>query len=267
MGCGSSKVDIETQLDQVRDAVVTGAGVAAFIVSGAGSAVVNGVYVRDGIQESRPCFRNGQFWLCRYGDKWFIADKDRLDEDDGDFYSCPVDDEEGLPEGHGWECCVDGREPLPKIDSVLEGPSTLVVEGAGSTQVNGAYQRAGTYDGAPKYVKDGGHLCIYRSRGNWYRWMLGDFRKVAEDEGDMYQSASASEYPPLPASNWKVSEDGIEPAPRIVALNNCGQPMSPGWVLDTAHPAHMAVAQYMAVTTTVATTVAVATPVAMPYAP
>jgi hypothetical protein len=206
MGCGSSSVSaVNEQLDNVRAAVVTGAGVAAYVVSNAGSPEVQGVYAREGMHEGAPCFRNGVYWLCRNGSEWNIAHKDKVEEGDESFYTVEPEDAEALPEDHGWECGSSGALPLPKIEQVLEGPAKLVVEGAGSTQINGTYERSGTYDGAPRYMKAGGNMCIYRSRGNWYRWMIGDFRKVHETDGDMYKSTSASEYPPLSASSWSAA--------------------------------------------------------------
>jgi len=269
MGCGSSSVStVNEQLDHIRAAVVTGAGVAAYVVSNAGSPEVQGVYAREGMHEGAPCFRNGVYWLCRNGSEWNIAHKDKVEEGDESFYTVEPEDAEALPEDHGWECGSSGALPLPKIEQVLEGPAKLVVEGAGSTQINGTYERSGTYDGAPRYMKAGGNMCIYRSRGNWYRWMIGDFRKVHETDGDMYKSTSASEYPPLSAFSWEADEDGEDPPPRINAFNEKNALMLQGWVPAEQTPAAMAQMVFVAtpamqvVTTMPMPVVAVATPIA-----
>lgn len=247
MGCGCSNTSAtDKSLDDVRDAVLTGAGVAAYIVSGAGSPVVNGVYVRDGKYQDMPCFRNGQVWLVYWGDSWYIADKDKLDEDstEGDYYR--IDTEELLPPVFGWEAVSEGVEPVPTIVPVDEGPAALLVEGAGLAQVNGQYRRDGTYDGAAKYAHVAGQLVIVRSRGNWFRWMIADKDTLEEPEGDLYKSIVASEYPPLAQSHWEVQEDGRAPPPSVRALDGLDRPVVPGWIPLEQGPAQVAVATYVA---------------------
>lgn len=267
MGCGSSKSlkAINEELDQIRDAVWTGAGVAAYVVNAAGTPIVNGVYVRDGKHDGKPCFRNqncqppGQIWLCKHHGKWLIGDKDKLDDTDGDYYDLDGHDEEALPDTFGWECCKDGIEPVPKIDVVPEGPVALVVEGAGKSQANGTYVRSGTYDGAPRYVMNETNLCIYRSRGNTYRWMIAHKKsadEITESAGDLYQSQTASEYPPSSRLSWEVEDDGQEPPPSVRAVDAAGNTIAPGWITVAMAPATVAVQAFVP-----AQPVAVATPV------
>jgi len=240
MGCGSSRVSGE--LEQVQNATVTGAGVAAFTVHGAGIAAVNGVYVRDGRFDGVPCFKNGKIWLCRHQGNWFIGESETIEKNEGDYYQLLED--HLLPPTFGWEVAEDGKEPVPRIEAVLEGPATLVVEGAGLTQANGRFTRNGTHGGAPKYTN--GSLSIYRDRGNWFRWMIGESETMHENRGDLYRSETSSDYPPLSASNWQVDEDGKEPAPTITALDDLGRPIYPGWVPRETAPAFVAVATYVA---------------------
>ena len=246
MGCGSSLAVVDNQLDAVRDAVLTGAGVAAYVVSSAGSSVVNGVYVRDGKHDGLPCFRNGQIWLVYYDGSWYLADKDKLDESEGDYYSIQTD--LLLPPSFGWAAASDGVEPVPKIEPVDEGPAALLVEGAGLSQANGTYRRDGTFDGAPQYSHLGGQLVIVRTRCNWYRWMIAEKDKLDEAAGDLYKSMCASEYPPLAPSNWEAEEDGKDPPPTLRALDGLSRPLVPGWVPLEQGPAQVAVATYVATT-------------------
>lgn len=250
MGCGSSRIGDE--LDAIRDAVVTGAGVAAYVVTGAGSAAVNGVYFRDGMHDGYPCFRNGQIWLCKNGDEWCLSDKDRLGSDRGDYYSLRMSNDDALPANFGWETCSAGALPLPTIQLVPEGPAAVKVDGAGSEQANGVYRRNGTYDGAPRYTRDGGTLCIYRSRANGYKWMIANKESdadIAEGAGDLYESAVASEYPPQSKFTWHAAEDGAEPAPSVEALDSSGCRLMPGWVQVDAHPAYVAQATFVSAQT------------------
>jgi hypothetical protein len=242
MGCGSSIAKTDESLDHVRDAVWTGAGVAAYTVTGSGSRV-DGVYVRDGKYDGAPLFKNGQNWLVRYGGYWYIGDKDKLDEDDGDYYRFDNPHDDALPSNVGWEVAESGREPVPNIQMVEEGPASYLVQGAGLLAANGTYRRDGVYDGAPRYVN--GQLCIVRSRGNWYKWMIADASKIDENDGDLYQSQIASEYPPCSKSSWELSDDGKEPIPEFIALDMLGQPVLPGWVAQAVHPGYVAAADFV----------------------
>ena len=84
-----------------------------------GSPEVDGLYVRDGEYDGVPLFKKGQLWLLRYrmrssGDTWwYIADKDQLDVDDGDYYR--VKDDGNEPPVLGWTKAKDGVEPLPTL--------------------------------------------------------------------------------------------------------------------------------------------------------
>ena len=104
---------------------------AAIAVSGAGVSAVNGVYVRDGTYGGVPLYKNGQVWLLRYRlpagmHFWYLADKDRLDVDDGDYYR--IRSEEGVPplDGSRWMLARDGRSPTPRFEPMAEAPTPVV---------------------------------------------------------------------------------------------------------------------------------------------
>jgi hypothetical protein len=127
MGCGGIRA-MNSELDAIRDAVLTGAGIAAFNVSGAGVAEANGVYVREGRYDGRPCFKNGKHWIVFYSGSWWLTDstKSELDaEDDGtaddeEYYR--LDDDALLPATFGWAVAEKGEAPVPRIEAVIEGP-------------------------------------------------------------------------------------------------------------------------------------------------
>ena len=100
-------------------------------VEGAGSAEVDGLYVRDGEYGGAPLFKKGRLWLLRYripssGNLWwYIADKDSLDKDDGDMYRirCAEPRDEGLPPTRAnWLRAKDGRNPAPRVVLVASEP-------------------------------------------------------------------------------------------------------------------------------------------------
>ena len=52
---------------------------------------------------------------------WYIADKDKLDTDDSDYYRvrCNHDIDMLKPPESGWECAGDGAEPGPMVKGRL----------------------------------------------------------------------------------------------------------------------------------------------------
>jgi len=112
-------------------------------VEGAGSAEVDGLYVRDGEYGGAPLFKKGRLWLLRYRVPssglgradgrtahlwWYIADKDSLHADDGDLYMyrirCAEPGDEGLPPTRAnWSLAKDGRSPAPRVAAVESLPA------------------------------------------------------------------------------------------------------------------------------------------------
>ena len=240
MGCGASSVNPDDTLDTIRDAIVTGAGTAAFEVVGAGTAKCNGIYVRRGMLHGRPVFKNGDTWLVYSHAAWYIGDKNKLDDDDGDYYKLD-DDELHLPTALGWEVCQAGAEPAPSIIPIFEGPAAYAVQGAGTAAANGIYLRDGSHDGSPLYRHERGQLVLVRARTNQYVWMIADKDKLTEEEGDLYKTETTTEYPPTGDADFTVGGDddvpgedeslqGRKPAPTLVALAANGVPLQLEWV-------------------------------------
>ena len=93
----------------------------AYVVEGGGFAPANGTYTRDGDYGGSPKWvhADGQIWLIRYrlpsgSHYWYVADKDQLSRDDGDYYR--VKTEAALPPVDGdWRLAKDGVEPPPRF--------------------------------------------------------------------------------------------------------------------------------------------------------
>ena len=87
----------------------------AFVVEDAGYDPVNGRYERDGDYEGSPKFvhSDGQIWMLRYrlpnGSRyWYIADKDQLSRDDGDYYRVKTELDLPLVDGD-WRLAKEWR--------------------------------------------------------------------------------------------------------------------------------------------------------------
>ena len=91
-------------------------GPASFVVEGAGFEPSNGTYVRDGTHDGSPVYKHGQYLLVRARTnffKWFIADKDKILESEGDLYSCSQHHD--YPPQGDWTVSEDGRDPAPRV--------------------------------------------------------------------------------------------------------------------------------------------------------
>ena len=102
-------------------------GVSAISVSGAGVGFVNGIYVRDGTYGGCPLFKNGRTWLLRYrlpssnAHFWYLADKDRLDVHEGDYYrirSAAHWPPMGIADR--WRLACDGVAPVPTLEPMYD---------------------------------------------------------------------------------------------------------------------------------------------------
>jgi len=102
-------------------------------VTGAGSEVANGVFVRDGVytgfageyRTGAPLFKNGEWWMIRYRMpsgtfRWYISDSRTLGREVGDLYytiSCAAEP----PTDRPWRQAKAGAEPIPRMSS-MRGP-------------------------------------------------------------------------------------------------------------------------------------------------
>ena len=104
----------------------------AIVVRHAGTGFVNGLYVRDGYYCEAPLYKCGQIWLLRYrlpsgAHFWYLADKDRLDVDDGDYYR--IRSEAKLPPTDAadtWIIAKDGTRPAPSFEQLFDEASPAV---------------------------------------------------------------------------------------------------------------------------------------------
>ncbi|KAL1520584.1 hypothetical protein AB1Y20_022160 [Prymnesium parvum] len=96
-------------------------GLTSITVHGAGIAETNGTYRRSGMFQGAPRFihEREQLWLIRYQlpsgtHWWYIADKDQLHVNDGDYYRVIANTSDLLtPPRTGWSLAQDGRPPIP----------------------------------------------------------------------------------------------------------------------------------------------------------
>ena len=134
--------------------------------------------------------------------------------------------------------CVDGtREML--IDSLENGTKEVVVEGAGTPEVNGIYKRIGAHWGASKYKKSAQYkgedveFMLYRlgrvSRGKNKSWHISIW---PEEDGDIdfYKTTEDSDDSIPPLDKWVVSDDstatpceGVGPAPTLYFKAVCSK--------------------------------------------
>jgi hypothetical protein len=90
-----------------------------YVVTGAGTAVCNGAYLRVGDKDGVPSFRNGNVLLFRYALRktkfWYLADQQQLDTKDGDYYRTRCSDD--TPPLSGWQIDkeTEGAEPAPSV--------------------------------------------------------------------------------------------------------------------------------------------------------
>lgn len=251
MGCGGSKT--------VDDELSSSNAPAAYYATGAALPQANGLFVRDGNYQGAPLFKNAQFWLLRYqlpsGVKWwYIADKDRLDSNDGDLYR--VKSGSVLPPLAGWGLAQDGVAPAPVLQPFLDAasapttppppppaqsrvpkigadgqemaqnfedeeiPGAYYISGAAVAQANGVYARDGTYSGAPLFKNGQLWLLRYTLPSGDRHWYIADKDQLDQDKGDLYRVKSPSGLPPQ--SGWVVAQDGIAPAPTLQALADEG---------------------------------------------
>ena len=97
----------------------------AYVVSGAGFTPANGIYSREGEYggTARYVHEKGQIWMIRYtlpsgSQYWYLADKDNLDRDIGDYYRIKC--AEGRPPLGEWEKAESGVLPCPTIAGLID---------------------------------------------------------------------------------------------------------------------------------------------------
>ena len=184
-----------------------------YTVSGAGLTMVNGDYRREGEYGgiAKYVHANGQIYMLRFTMPktgnifWYLADKDNLDKDSGDYYRIMASD--AWPPVGEWQMCRDGVLPNPTITA-----DAYTVSGAGLTMVNGDYRREGEYGGIAKYVHATGQIYMLRftmpKTGNIF-WYLADKDNLDKDSGDYYRIKASDARPPV--GEWQMCRDGVLP--------------------------------------------------------
>lgn len=95
----------------------------------------------------------------------------------------------------------------------------MIVNGAGTTAVNGTYVENGTYGGKPQYTKNGYYIRFAAGKGvSWIIDNGGDYSPFGGTEISYYESAE-SDTPATPdlVSVWYISGVGASPVPTVTA--------------------------------------------------
>ena len=260
MGCGGSK-GAEVSSAASEDTIISkSAGV--YYATGAAVPEANGHFVRDGTYQGAPLFKNGQLWLLRVRlpsgcDWWYIADKDKLDVNDGDLYR--VKSSARWPPTTGWGLAKDGVAPAPTLQPFKdvasapsvpppaaqprqrrkpklgadgqemaqnfedeEIPGAYLLSGAAIPQANGVYARDGSYSGAPLFKNGQLWLLRYTMPSGARFWYVADKDMLDRDDGDLYRVRSPSGLPPQ--TGWGLAKDGRAPPPTLQALPDIDGP-------------------------------------------
>jgi len=99
------------------------AAAANYVVSGAGSTEVNGVYVETGTYNGKPIYAKGEYRLGYYSDDeiWVIVDGDDNDNiEDSDYRYYENSTTSDTPPFDDWDS-YDGDSPYPTVE--IEGKS------------------------------------------------------------------------------------------------------------------------------------------------
>ena len=123
---------------------------------------------------------------------------------------------------HALESRKRSVEDISNNDS--DGPDEMVVEGCGTSAVNGVYKRNGTYNDAPMYVRSaryGGQdavFTLYRYGSRNRCWCISI---IAGDEPTFYGDTDfyhvESEDPLPPRTGWISDDDEYDPPPTVRA--------------------------------------------------
>ncbi len=102
---------------------------------------------------------------------------------------------------------------ISSIGNTIFAQASYVVEGAGSTEVNGTYVQDGTYGGKAQYSYNNGMSTYYirwTCEDECYNWHITDQWGM-----DVFYVTTAPESDTPPSDGWKRSWSGINPVPTV----------------------------------------------------
>ena len=104
----------------------------------------------------------------------------------------------------------------PQAKAAQPATSGFTVSGAGSSEVNGFYERDGEYGGAPLYKNGQWWLLRYVMKSGSAWWYIADKDSLDSNDGDMYRVKHEGMVPPTDVE-WMKAKDGVVPAPTLIA--------------------------------------------------
>lgn len=226
---------------------------ASYVVSGAGTATVNGVYTdRNEPVNGKPSYTNGKGWYLYYCDDMMMGDFTWVINSgvyspimdfwmDCGYYMTPFG--QNTPDSGTWNTgdgYGGGAAPAPTIveddnggsgePEVPEGDGYLVT-GAGNSAVNGLYEdRETPINGKPSYTNGSGWY-LYYCQDDWqgnYTWVIAEFTHALVIDFMMevaYYNTPFYGATPTDGS-WGVGEQfagGEPPAPTITVSGDGGE--------------------------------------------
>jgi ubiquitin carboxyl-terminal hydrolase 9/24 len=194
-------------------------------------------------------------WMTENRAQWTWMERDLLDSHhqashpnqmrsdytgrrEGDTSGVPLDhhqhsDSEGMPCMNDSEEEDDDDSRFEEMETYHDGPSRIIVEGAGHSTVNGVYARDGYFERACKFSRSGeygGKTVLFslfqcNVSNNTKHWYIS-IVPVKGQPGtsadlDFYSAPvieNCTELPPL--SGWTKSNEGRDPAPTLVFKDN-----------------------------------------------
>lgn len=139
--------------------------VSSLVVSGSNDPLVNGIYTYDTVVKGKGSWAKGDYVLSwndvLMGDSWNITNSSSAD-----VYYYEWSDT-ALPSEIGWSCWAQAASPcIPPVVTQTPLPETLIVSGAGFSDVNGLYTRT---------VNSNSHTGLVYEKGAAYFLRAGGF--------------------------------------------------------------------------------------------
>lgn len=192
------------------------------IISNAGTADVNGVYLLcNETKGERPVWTKAGSanWKIQWSDQnsWWMIDN----IEGRSPYCIPnCSDRTPLAKDHSWSTYMDGVEPMPMIVSRVR--SHIIVSGAGTAVVNGMYAPSNEARGGRPVWK---HIQRPNVSIHWSvqsgAWVMEASGFTRPGEGAPYQIPNRWDPTPPSDENWEEINNGLGPPPSIRFLALC----------------------------------------------
>jgi len=186
-----------------------------YVVSDAGTDVVNGTYTEDGTNSygaPRWVHTGGTYFLHSHPDNshWVISTDGSNAYVGVYYYNDPTPYDQTIPPSSSWVSSA-GNDPAPTVAEYVPVLANYIVSGAGWADVNGTYVENGTYNGHPSYFFTGTTYYILFNNG-WEgdRWEIVENFEIKE-YSTIYFTDATGDTPP--STGW--NDNGNPPAPSV----------------------------------------------------